>query len=92
MVGPAEILVAYVGPEVIMPLASVFAGVLGVLLMFGRYLLRLPKKLFVGCFPRSKAASAGRDAAAPRCNLPESAACTPPATEQAGLTADTFSQ
>jgi hypothetical protein len=88
MVGPAEILVAYVGPEVIMPLASVLAGVLGVLLLFGRYLLRLPKKLFGECLPRSKAASAGRDAAAHRCHLPETAACTPAATEQAGPAAE----
>ena len=35
-----HLLVAYVGPETMLPLTSVAAGAVGVIMMFGRNLLR----------------------------------------------------
>jgi hypothetical protein len=41
-------LFAYVGPETMFPLASILAGAVGVLLMFGRNVLMFGRKLVRG--------------------------------------------
>ena len=41
-------LFAYVGPETMLPLASILAGVVGVLLMFGRNVMMLGRKIVRG--------------------------------------------
>ncbi len=41
-------LFAYVGPETMLPLASILAGVVGVLLMFGRSVLMFGRKVVRG--------------------------------------------
>jgi hypothetical protein len=47
-------LFAYVGPETILPVASVFAAVLGVLMMFGRKILAFGRNLVRRLSPRSR--------------------------------------
>ncbi|MBI3469593.1 MAG: hypothetical protein HY000_41870 [Planctomycetes bacterium] len=41
-----SLFLAYLGPETMLPFASVLAGIVGVVLMFGRYLVGLVKKGF----------------------------------------------
>ncbi len=41
-------LFAYVGPETMLPLASILAGAVGVLLMFGRNVMMLGRKIVRG--------------------------------------------
>ena len=36
----------YIGPELILPIASFIASIVGVLLMFWRYIVRMVRKLF----------------------------------------------
>lgn len=45
-------LLAYLGPETIMPLTSGIAAILGVMLMFWGYLVRIIKKPFQVLFAR----------------------------------------
>lgn len=48
--GPGVFL--YFGPETILPLASIIAGIIGVILMFWRYLFGMGKKFFKILFKR----------------------------------------
>jgi hypothetical protein len=47
-------LFAYIGPETMMPVASVIAAVAGVVLMFGRNVMAFGRKVFRGILPKSK--------------------------------------
>ncbi len=48
--GDMPILLGYVGPETVLPVASFLAGILGVLLMFGRNVLLMIKRGFLFLF------------------------------------------
>jgi hypothetical protein len=41
-------LFAYVGPETMLPLASILTGAVGVLLMFGRSIMAMGRKMIRG--------------------------------------------
>jgi hypothetical protein len=41
-----SILLGYVGPETVLPVASMFAAILGMLLMFGKFIWRSIVNLF----------------------------------------------
>jgi hypothetical protein len=45
---------AYIGPETMMPVASVIAAATGVVLMFGRSVIQFGRKVFRGVWPKSK--------------------------------------
>jgi hypothetical protein len=45
-------LFAYAGPETMLPIASVLAGVVGVVMMFGRNVLSFSRKLARRVWPR----------------------------------------
>jgi hypothetical protein len=45
---------AYVGPETILPVASVLAAVIGVVMMFGRNLVSFGRKLVRRVWPRPR--------------------------------------
>ena len=47
-------LFAYIGPETMMPVASVIAAVTGVVLMFGRNVVQFGRSMFRGIWPKSK--------------------------------------
>ncbi len=47
-------LFAYIGPETMMPVASVIAAVTGVVLMFGRSVVQVGRNVFRGIWPKSK--------------------------------------
>jgi hypothetical protein len=51
---------AYLGPETTLPLTSVLAAVVGILLIFWRYVLGLGKRIFQTFFGKSTPASGGR--------------------------------
>jgi hypothetical protein len=45
---------AYIGPETMMPVASIIAAVTGVVLMFGRNVLHLGRAVLRGILPKPK--------------------------------------
>ena len=45
-------LFAYIGPETMMPVASIIAAVTGVVLMFGRNVLQFGRAVFRGIRPK----------------------------------------
>jgi nitrate reductase gamma subunit len=47
-------LFAYIGPETMMPMASIVAAVAGVVMMFGRNILMLGRRIVRRVWPRSK--------------------------------------
>lgn len=48
------ILLAYIGPETMLPLASVLAAVTGFILMFWKYIFRLIRRMFGAIFCRKQ--------------------------------------
>ena len=52
-------LFAYIGPETMMPVASVLAGVVGVFMMFGRSLVGFGRGLVRRVLPSSEAGGSG---------------------------------
>jgi hypothetical protein len=47
-------LLGYIGPETMLPLASILAAGVGVILMFWRYIIQLIRRLFGAIFRRKK--------------------------------------
>jgi hypothetical protein len=47
----------YFGPETVLPVASAIAGIIGVILMFGRYILSMGRKFFKQVFKGQAAAA-----------------------------------
>lgn len=43
-------LLAYIGPETMLPLASFFAAALGIILMFWKFIFRLIRRMFTAIF------------------------------------------
>ena len=52
LLNPVAIL--YFGPETILPVASFIAGIIGIIMMFGRFILRFIRKSFNRLFGRQK--------------------------------------
>jgi hypothetical protein len=52
---------AYLGPETTLPLTSVLAAVVGILLIFWRYVLGLGQRVFQTFFGKSKPGAGVRD-------------------------------
>jgi len=50
LVTVAELLWAYIGPDVILPFTSVIAGIVGVVLIFWRFIVNMVKKVFGAIF------------------------------------------
>ncbi|MBW7992580.1 MAG: hypothetical protein FVQ84_21545 [Planctomycetes bacterium] len=48
------ILLGYIGPETMLPLASFLAAGFGIILMFWKYIMRLIRRLFGAVFRRKK--------------------------------------
>ncbi|WP_165219169.1 hypothetical protein [Aquisphaera insulae] len=46
-------IIAYAGPETMLPIASVLAGAVGVVMMFGRNVLAIGRRAIAKCLPRS---------------------------------------
>jgi hypothetical protein len=53
-----SVIVSYLGPNTVLPLASVLAAGIGVVLMFWRYILAIGRRGFRTVFKRSEASSA----------------------------------
>jgi hypothetical protein len=68
-------LFAYLGPETMMPMASIFAAIAGVFMMFGRTVVQVAKNIFrrIWPFSRSKAAPAKPLQTDPAVSTPSSA-------------------
>jgi hypothetical protein len=47
-------LLGYIGPETMLPLASVLAAIMGFILMFWRYIFRLIRRMFGAIFCRKQ--------------------------------------
>ncbi len=47
-------LLGYIGPETMLPLASILAAGLGVILMFWKYIIQLIRRMFGAIFGRKK--------------------------------------
>ena len=54
-------LFAYIGPETMMPVASIIAAVTGVVLMFGRNVLQVGRAMFRGIWPKPKPKSLDKE-------------------------------
>jgi hypothetical protein len=50
-------LLAYLGPETMMPVASILAGIAGVFMMFGRSVVQITRNTFRRIWPFSKSKS-----------------------------------
>jgi len=67
-------LLAYIGPETMLPLASVLAAAMGLVLMFWRYIFQLIRRMFGAIFCRKQKKADAKTAVPinPKANKPKS--------------------